>query len=275
MTLFIDDMSMPFVNKWGDQITLELARQLIENGGFYMLDKTQRGIFKNIKNLFYIGAMNHPGGGRNDIPNRLKQKFFIFNMILPQSIEAIYGPIIKYTFKPKYFSSECNRVVDSLTQATIQLWAKVKNTMLPTPSKFHYVFNMREISRIFKAILGTRKDVINTASSVGSMKPEVFLVGLWRHECERVFVDKLVSTKDKDLVLQYIQEISLESFSQIESEILEKFTAEKTFLFCDFLRLDVKNEDGIVEIEAEKIYEASNSLEKLRARCLALLDDYN
>lgn len=30
-------------------------------------------MFKNIKNLVYIGAMQHPGGGRNDIPNRLKR----------------------------------------------------------------------------------------------------------------------------------------------------------------------------------------------------------
>lgn len=30
------------------------------------------------------------------------------------------------------------------------------------------------------------------------MKPEVFLVGLWIHECERVFVDKMVNQKDKD-----------------------------------------------------------------------------
>lgn len=45
------------------------------------------------------------------------------------------------------------------------------------------------------------------------MKPEVFLVGLWRHECERVFADKLVNQKDKDNVGTYIQEISLEQFS--------------------------------------------------------------
>jgi len=74
-------------------------------------------------------------------------------MILPLSIEAIYGPIIKFQFKAKYFNSETNKVIEGLTNATIALWNKVKNTMLPTPSKFHYVFNMRELSRIFKGIL--------------------------------------------------------------------------------------------------------------------------
>ena len=40
-----------------------------------------------------------------------------------------------------------------LPKATADLWSKIKNNMLPTPSKFHYVFNMRELSRIFKGCL--------------------------------------------------------------------------------------------------------------------------
>lgn len=171
-----------------------------------------RGNFKNIKNLSYIGAMQHPGGGKNDVPNRVKRQFFIFNMVLPSSVELIYGPILKHIFKPSKFSAEFNKVVDGLTQGTVKLWNKVKNTLLPTPAKFHYVFNMRELSRIFKGLTGVRRDIVLSGSTLG-FKPEIFLIALWRHECERVFVDKLTNNKEKDQVKNYIHEISLETFT--------------------------------------------------------------
>lgn len=49
-----------------------------------------------IEDLQYVGAMNHPGAGKNDIPNRLKRHFFIFNMIVPpvQSMNAIFGKMV-------------------------------------------------------------------------------------------------------------------------------------------------------------------------------------
>ena len=92
---------MPLVNMWGDQTTNELTRQLVETTGFYFLDRDKRGEFKKIENIQYIAAMQHPTGGRNDIPNRLKSKFLMFNMVLPStvSVDNIYGSIMKVSIQ--------------------------------------------------------------------------------------------------------------------------------------------------------------------------------
>ncbi len=140
MTVFLDDLSMPQVNVWGDQPTLELVRQLIESNGFYFLEKDKRGDKKIVENILYVGAMSHPGGGRNDIPDRLKRHFFTFNMTPPsqQSIDNIYGSMLRGRFEDFPALSSW---VGAITSATIELWLSVKARMLPTPSKFHYVFN--------------------------------------------------------------------------------------------------------------------------------------
>lgn len=277
LAIFIDDMSMPFINTWGDQVTLEIVRQLIEQGGFYWLDKAQRGNFKNIKNLSFVGAMNHPGGGRNDIPNRLKRQFFMFNMVLPLSIEAIYGPIVKFQLrfdnKKSGLSEEVKKVIENLTSATIKLWEFVKKYILPTPAKFHYLFNMRELSRTFKGILQIKNETIMTCKGVQGFKPELYMVGLWRHECERVFCDKLVNNKDKDTVLDAIHKISIESFG-MENEINDKFGKDKEFLFCNFMEPNIWEEGSIVQ-HSPMNYEATTDIEALRKRGEEEMFNYN
>ena len=283
MTLFIDDMSMPLVNEWNDQITLEILRQLIENEGYYFLAKEHIGDFKQIVQLQYLGAMNHPGGGRNDIPNRIKRHFFIFNMTSPsvRSIENIYGRILGMLFSHKKakFSPEVMNMKDLLTEATINLWDSVRKKLLPTPKKFHYVFNIRELSRVFQGLANVAmqsyefKTIHTAANAPGKMKSDHFLLALWRHECERVFEDKLLNVEDKKVFHDFLDKYSIEKFKDPLDLSDEECLVD--LMFADFQKDDEFDEYGDLIREAPFVYEACQSLEVIKARAVAKLDAYN
>mmetsp|Transcript_8591 Transcript_8591/g.9745 ORF Transcript_8591/g.9745 Transcript_8591/m.9745 type:complete len:2884 (-) Transcript_8591:1352-10003(-) len=280
LTVFFDDMSMPLVNEWNDQITLEIMRQLIELEGYYFLNKENRGDFKNVANLQYLGAMNHPGGGRNDIPNRCKRFFFIFNMTSPsvRSIENIYGRILSLLFNPKKYSQDIIAVKDMLTDATISLWDIVRKKLLPTPTKFHYVFNIRELSRVFQGICNVAqqlefKVIQNASNAPGKMKSDLFLVSLWRHECERVFEDKLLSIVDKQKFHDFLDKVTVEKFKDALDVTEEEVLTD--LLFCDFQRADEIDEYGELVREAPFVYEACPSIDSVRKIVNEKLELYN
>eukprot|EP00397_Hematodinium_sp_SG-2012_P000031 GEMP01000031.1.p1 GENE.GEMP01000031.1~~GEMP01000031.1.p1 ORF type:complete len:4639 (+),score=1050.01 GEMP01000031.1:391-14307(+) len=264
MCIFLDDMSMPIVNTWGDQVTNELTRQLMEMSGFYFLDKDKRGDFKSIENLVFLGAMGHPGGGRNDVPNRIKSKFFAFNMVLPStvSVENIYGSILKARFNTKQGANE--KVIalsKKLTSSTIDVWDKVKRSLLPTPARFHYVFNMRELSRVFQGIMDTPMEGIQDETS---------LVSLWRHENTRVFADKLARQQDKTFIDKVCLEFMLEHFG----EALCQANSESTW-WCDFQRDSREDPDTGEDLGAPKVYEPMKSMDFVRKKAMEYLDKYN
>jgi dynein heavy chain len=259
---FIDDISMPLINNWGDQITNEIVRQSVAESGFYSLDKPGQWI--TLADVCYCCAMMHPGGGRNDVPHRLKRQFCLFNVTMPSlaAVDNIFGSIITGRLSDHAgVSKVVQDVAAKLTQATIQLWQKTSNKMLPTPAKFHYMFNMRELSRVFAGIFEAPQS---------SIKDEVYLVKLWRHECERVFTDKLTNAPDKEWESNQILNVVGDVFGQ---DFVSKVGG--MCYFVNFLGDPIIDDDGCVENARPKLYEEATDVEFVRSKALEFQNQHN
>ena len=78
------------------------------------------------------------------------------------------------------FNESVKPLSDKVTTATLDVYKTIASTMLPTPAKIHYLFNLRDISKIFQGMYRANKDFHDT--------PDL-LQRLWVHECFRVFGD--------------------------------------------------------------------------------------
>lgn len=85
----------------------------------------------------------------------------------------------------------------SIVKSTIDIYFKISNDLLPTPSKCHYTFNLRDVAKVFQGVLQIKYDYL---------KSKEYLTELWLHEINRVFYDRLVEEKDRDYLLIQLQD---------------------------------------------------------------------
>ncbi|KPJ08753.1 Dynein heavy chain 8, axonemal [Papilio machaon] len=264
MTVFVDDINMPVVNEWGDQVTNEIVRQMMECGGFYSLEKP--GEFIIIADIQMFGAMIHPGGGRNDIPPRLKRQFNIFNCTLPSivSMDKIFTTISAGYFCKTRFDKKIVDFMPRLVPVTRLIWQQTKIKMLPTPAKFHYVFNLRDLSRIWEGILYIKKEELPNITTA---------LKLWFHECLRVISDRFTTFDDKDWFVENFWKIAAHELP----DVVNDFPTEDTY-FVNILREPVDptgDEEEDFSTEAPKIYEELPSWEFVLKKLGQFQDQFN
>lgn len=223
--------------------------------------------------------MGKAGGGRNEVDPRFISKFAVINLQFPMesTLKHIYGSILKGHLLP--FPEKVQAVADVVVQLTLDLF-KIATTELPaTPSKFHYIFNLKDLSRTYAGILLTQP--VN-------FKDSRQLVRVWRNEFSRVFSDRLICDEDVTLIRDRMSDLvnkafekemrarplnysarfsTMEKKESLSDMPLNQYIMRDPLLFGDFRH-------GVVD-EEERIYEDLLDFTAIMHLFREILDEYN
>ncbi|XP_055876061.1 dynein beta chain, ciliary-like isoform X4 [Biomphalaria glabrata] len=216
---FVDDMNMPEVDKYFTVQPHTLVRACIDHAHWY---DRQKLTLKEIHNTQFVSCMN-PTAGSFTIDARLQRHFCVFALSLPtrDALATIYTNILSQHMILKGYSANVQRYSSILVQGAIAFQARMMSSFLPTAIKFHYIFNLRDMSNIFQGLLFAGADTCKTPAH---------LVRLFFHEAERVYKDKLVDDNDIEMYEKYQIEILKKNFEDQKEEVIN----EKPLICCHF-----------------------------------------
>ena len=248
---------MPKVDTYGTQQPIALLHFLMGRGNIY--DRGKDLNLKSLKDMQYIGAMGPPGGGRNPVDTRFMALFNVFNLTPPTAevLNSIYSSIIVTRYRD--FLEGVKGGVSKITECMLKLYNVIVEKMPPTPSKFHYIFNLRDLSRVYEGLCNASSDVITSQNH---------FIRLWRNECDRVFCDRLTTSEDQQSYLTQITAIIKDAYpTSVE------YAMEDPSLFGDFeMALGRIQSDG--SAEDPRLYKDLGGYDFVRTLFSSLLDEY-
>uniref|UniRef100_H2YYB5 AAA+ ATPase domain-containing protein n=1 Tax=Ciona savignyi TaxID=51511 RepID=H2YYB5_CIOSA len=246
---FIDDINMPEVDKYGTVQPHTLIRQHMDYKHWYDRQKLS---LKEIHNVQYVCCMN-PTSGSFTISSRLQRHFCVFALSFPgkDAVKTIYNSIFSQHLKINKFSMAVQKQCGQLVDAALFLHTRITQVFLPTAIKFHYVFNLRDLSNIFQGMLFVTPDSVKTMTDV---------VKLWLHEASRVYRDKLVDDKD----MHTYDELSMDISKKYFEDFAETAVRPDPHIYCHFAT-------GI----GDPKYYPIPSWESLNRLLVEALDNYN
>ncbi|XP_075991785.1 dynein heavy chain at 36C [Anticarsia gemmatalis] len=233
--VFVDDVSMPQAETYGAQPPIEVLRQGIDLGLWY---DRKTNVAMHLIDVQFMCAMGKPTPGAKLITPRLTRhfSFFCIDEFDDETLHVIFSRIMLWHLDTRGFSKDFDPCIDELVFGTLEVYKECRLNLLPTPSKSHYTFNLRDFSRV---ILGVLLSVPEVTPDLQSMKR------LWVHECLRVFSDRLVEDQDRRWLVQCLREATAhnlnDDFDKMLGRLLEgpkdKLITDlhlRKLIYCDF-----------------------------------------
>lgn len=262
--LFIDDINMPLKEVYGAQPPIELIRQYFDKKHWY----DSKDITKiHLEDILVVAACGLVGGSRQDIYARFLCHFNIFaiNLFSDETNFRIFQSLLLDIYKRNGHAADALQSCTNIVNATIDIYNFAVIEMLPTPSKSHYVFNLRDISRVVSGCALLKKDSIDNKKMYAK---------IWCHEIMRVFFDRLVNDEDRLRAYEKLSKCVQLHFKDKLEELFEDLAGGKMnydkmngLFFGGYFDLDAEIEERRYEI-----VQSSTALRNLAYQCF---EEYN
>lgn len=264
--VFIDDVNMPAKEVYGAQPAIELLRQLFDHQHWYDLKEPEK---IQVSDVMFICAMAPPGGSRQVIYNRFLRHFNLYHIsnFSSESVLQIFSNIAMTCLKKNGFTRDIMSTVTNLVNATIAIYSKAVEELKPIPAKSHYLFNLRDFSRVILGCSIVKKE---------SVESKTTFTRLWVHEILRVFGDRLIDDKDHKWLFRNIKEATRNVFKEPFDSVFDdlpkfenKLTEEslQRLIFGTFMDADALPED--------RRYEEIKSMRDYENIAASYLEEYN
>ena len=181
------DLNMPALETYGAQPPIEILRQWADHEGWY---DRKENTFRRLLDLTFVCSMGPPGGGRNTITPRYMRHFNVvaYTTFDDASMQRIFQTILDWWLVREGFDMSYMKLSSAVIAGTMDMYKASMANLLPTPSKSHYTFNLRDFARVVQGML---------LSNVNDFEKTSDLILLWCHEVFRVFYDRLTDDGDR------------------------------------------------------------------------------
>lgn len=251
--VFVDDVSMPMKEVYGAQPPIELLRQWLDHQIWY--DRKEVVPMKLI-DIQLMCAMCPPSTG-NTVTPRFSRHFnvIVINEFDDDTMVTIFSKIMLWHLDTRGFSKEFDPCIDQVVSATLSIYKQSLENLLPTPAKSHYLFNLRDFSRVIQGVL---------LSVPEAMEDLLAMKRLWVHEVLRVYYDRLVDDNDRKWLFGTLREVIKINLEENMDRMFEHLKKDKSdgdqigekelrdLLYCDFAnpKADTRNYIEVTDLDA-------------------------
>jgi dynein heavy chain len=204
---YIQDLHLSGVDQFGDQSAVEVIRDFLNVSSWLSLRKIR---IRQIADVTFIADMAINSASTANVSERVLHRM---NLVVLSALNLGSFKVQIQTLADMVMSSwfQLDRNIKEYAQRTIRSLSEICEVALhrlkPTPSKAHYTFNWKDITKILLSI--------QTVES-NSMKSQKDVMSLMYHECLRTFGDRLLMQHDRHFFLDQLEEVCRKHFDVVD-----------------------------------------------------------